>query len=161
MKYLSARLFLAFFLLLAPVQSVHAQEQIAGDAAVFDDWRVACDQAQPCRMAQSVVQVASKRLILQVKVFKGDEPTMLLSFPLGILLNTGWQYQIDGRSPTLRPFEICNADGCHAGIKLSQSLLAALKRGRTLSVTFFDAGRTKVNPQISLIGFTKAYESLP
>lgn len=140
--------------------ALFAQEQPEDRSMVFDDWRLACDQDQPCRIAQTIVQFPSKRLILQVKIFKGDEPTMLLSFPLGNLLSTGWQYQIDGGKTNLLPFEICNADGCHAGVKLTSTLIAALKRGRVLSVTFRDAGQAEVNPKVSLIGFTKAYDAL-
>jgi len=111
-------------------------------------------------MAQTVVQASTKRLILQLRIFKKEEPTILLTFPLGILLNTGWQYQIDGKRQTLLPFEICNLEGCHAGVKLTPKLLAALKRGNNLSIKFFDAAKTTVNPVISLAGFTKAYEAL-
>ncbi len=160
MKY-----WLTYFLLSAlfycnAVAAQEKQEATGNDVAIFDDWRLACDQGQPCRIAQSVVQMPSRRLILQVKIFRGDDPTMLVSFPLGILLSTGWQYQIDGQKKTVLPFEICNSDGCHAGVKLTPTLVSALKRGRVLSITFRDAGQTEVNPQVSLIGFTKSYEAL-
>tara|TARA_R110000850_G_scaffold94971_1_gene199888 strand:+ start:14086 stop:14424 length:339 start_codon:yes stop_codon:yes gene_type:complete len=111
-------------------------------------------------MAQTIVQPSTRRLILQIKVFSGEEATALLTFPLGILLSTGWQYDIDGGRKTVLPFEICNADGCHAGIKLDPQLLSAMKRGNTMRVRFFDAAQTEVNTEISLIGFTKAYEAM-
>jgi invasion protein IalB len=129
------------------------------EAQVFSDWSVACDEGQSCQMSQAIVQPATRRLILQIKVFTGKEPTALLTFPLGILLSTGWQYDIDGKSKAVLPFEICNTDGCHAGIKLTPKLLAALKRGSKMKIRFFDAGQTEVAPEISLIGFTKAYEA--
>lgn len=136
----------------------HAQDQPVSQT--YGDWLVTCEKDIPCRMAQTVVQTTTKRLILQLRVFKNDDPTILLTFPLGILLNTGWQYQIDGRRKTLLPFEICNSEGCHAGVKLTSKLLASLKRGNSLSIKFFDAAKTTVNPVISLTGFTKAYGAL-
>lgn len=140
---------------LIPSFSVNAQDQVG--TQTYGDWLVTCDKDNPCRMAQTVVQTSTKRLILQLRIFKGKEPTMLLTFPLGILLNTGWQYQIDGKRQTLLPFEICNSEGCHAGVKLTPKLLSSLKRGNSLSIKFFDAAKTTVNPVISLAGFTKAY----
>lgn len=141
-------------------QNTNENEVTASTPQIFNDWRVACDEAQSCRMSQTIVQPATRRLILQIKFFSGEEPTALLTFPLGILLSTGWQYDIDGKRKTVLPFEICNVEGCHAGIKLTPKLLAAMKRGNTMHIRFFDAGQTEVAPGISLIGFTKAYEAI-
>ena len=128
---------------------------------VYVDWQVACAADQPCRMSQTVAQPATARAILQARVFKGDDPTLLISFPLGILLSPGWRYRIDGRANTVLPFEICDAAGCHAGLKLTRELLSALKRGNEMQITFYDAARTPVNPVLSLAGFTNAWEALP
>jgi len=138
--------------------SASAQENISPQT--YGNWQVICEQNSPCRMVQTIVQTSSRRAILQMKVYKKDTPTILLTFPLGILLSTGWQYQIDGKRQTLLPFEICNSEGCHAGVKLTSKLLTALKRGNNLSIKFFDASKTTVNPVISLAGFTKAYGAL-
>jgi invasion protein IalB len=136
------------------------QSESSDKVQMFSDWRVACDANGPCRMAQAIVQPATKRLILQVRVFAGDTPTVLITFPLGILLSGGWQYQIDDTQKNILPFEICNFDGCHAGVKITPQLLKAMKRGREMKITFFDAGQEEVKPVISLIGFTKAWEAL-
>jgi len=126
----------------------------------FKDWQVICEADVPCRMVQTIVQTELKRPILQIRVFDDGSPTMLLTFPLGILLSPGWQYQIDGGRATRVPFELCNLDGCHAGLPLSKALLTKLKRGNTFKVTFWDAESTAVNPEISLAGFTKAFGAL-
>lgn len=128
---------------------------------VHADWQVACEVDQPCRMSQTVAQPATARAILQARVFKGDDPTLLISFPLGILLSLGWRYRIDGRAETVLPFEICDTAGCHAGLELTPDLLSALKRGKEMRITFYDAARTPVEPVVSLAGFTNAWEALP
>ena len=158
MKLLLKSFYTTSVLLITIMGTALAQENAAPE--IFGDWQVNCETDTSCRMAQTVVQTSTKRLILQIKVFKKEDPTLLLTFPLGILLSTGWQYQIDGNRETLLPFEICNSEGCHAGVKLTPKLLAALKRGNKLSIKFFDAGKNTVNPVISLAGFTKAYEAL-
>ena len=111
-------------------------------------------------MSQVIVQPSTRRLILQMKVFSGETPTLLLSFPLGILLSTGWQYQIDNGPKSSLPFEICNSEGCHVGVSLTPQLLRAMQRGNNMKITFFDAAQTEVEPVISLAGFTKAYEAI-
>lgn len=107
-----------------------------------------------------MAQRATARAILHVKLFRGEDPTLLVSFPLGILLSPGWRYRIDDSAETVLPFEICDSAGCHAGVKLTPSLLATMKRGNRMQITFFDAARAPVAPTLSLAGFTKAWEAL-
>ena len=127
---------------------------------VFTDWQVTCRDSEPCRMSQTVAQTSTARAILQVRAFKSDDPTLLITFPLGILLSPGWRYRIDSRTETVLPFEICDSAGCHAGVTLTPNLLTAMKRGNEMKITFFDAAQTPVEPVLSLAGFTKAWEAL-
>jgi invasion protein IalB len=131
------------------------------ESTTYENWRVTCDGAEPCRMSQVVVQPSTGRLIVQAKVFKSEPATLLLTFPLGILLSTGWRMDIDGSAQSLQPFEICNVEGCHVGVPLSNAQLSSLKRGNTLNILFFDAAKNEVAPKLSLIGFTKAFDALP
>jgi invasion protein IalB len=161
MKLLAKRFWLLGVVFAACSGGAFAQDATpASEAEVFTDWRVSCAQEQPCRMSQTVVQPATARAIVQMKVFKGDDPTLLVSFPLGILLSPGWRYRIDGGRERVLPFEICDASGCHAGIKLTPDLLNSMKRGIEMRITFYDAARAAVEPTISLAGFTKAWEVL-
>ncbi|MEJ8563504.1 invasion associated locus B family protein [Yoonia sp. GPGPB17] len=131
-----------------------AQSNITGSR--FEDWQVVCTDEGPCRMSQTIVQLETQRLILQAQVYGGDTPTLLLSFPLGVLLSPGWTMQIDGQTKQAFPFEICRSDGCFAGVPLTPQLITAMQRGRALSIVFFDAAQQEVAPEISLIGFTAA-----
>ena len=135
----------------------------ATDPNTFGDWKITCPDQAPCRMAQSIVTAGDNKIIMQMRVFKGKDgtkDTALFSFPLGILLNTGWQIKIDNGKTQLLPFEICKEDGCHSGINIPNSLLNAMKRGNILKVKFFDASQKAIEPKISLKGFTKAYGEL-
>ncbi|WP_390915409.1 invasion associated locus B family protein [Pseudosulfitobacter sp. SM2401] len=143
---------------LASALPLHAQD--IEDTQTFSDWRVTCEGDQGCRMSQAIVQASTNRLILEFKIYGSDDPTALITFPLGILLSTGWQYKIDNQKGAVLPFEICNVDGCFAGVKLSNSLIKSMKRGNKMSIRFFDAAQSEVNPVVSLAGFTKAYEAI-
>ena len=146
-------------MLIAVVAGPLAAEE-PSDAQTFTDWRVSCPDQQPCRMSQTVVQPATARSILQIKAFAGETPTLLVTMPLGVLLSPGWRFQIDSQTPNATPFEICDTDGCHTGLKLNDTFLRRLQRGGTLKITFYDAAQEPVEPQISLMGFTKAWEDL-
>lgn len=147
----------AMVICLGTLQPLQAQEAAP---VIHDDWQVLCGGEEPCRMAQTIAQPATSRVILQVKVFRGETPTMLVTFPLGILLSPGWSFQVDGGRRTVTPFEICNTSGCHAGVRLDADLIQRLKRGNKLIVGFRDAANEPVTPEVSLIGFTKAWEAL-
>ena len=125
----------------------------------FGDWQVICED-DVCRMVQSVIEASTERDIVVAKAFAGNDPTLLLTFPLGILLKTGWRYQIDAGAEHLLPFEICNIEGCHAVIKLESKTLNSLRLGTELNLSFQDARNRTVSPKISLSGFTKSYEAL-
>ncbi|MGC3939527.1 invasion associated locus B family protein [Roseobacter sp. EG26] len=138
----------------------YAQDKPLEEERTFDDWFVTCSSGQTCRMVQTVIQPSTGRLILQVKIIAGETTTALFTFPLGVLLSTGWSYDIDGRRQRILPFEVCNTDGCHAGLKLSMRELDALKRGNHLNLRFHDAAATEVPVQVSLAGFTNAFNAL-
>ncbi len=111
-------------------------------------------------MAQTIQAKSSKISIVRMRVFKSAKPTAVFTFPLGIRLNTGWSFRIDRSKETLLPFELCNTDGCHAGINLTPRLLRSLRRGNTLTLRITDASGKPVRPALSLDGFTKAYKAL-
>ncbi len=150
----------ALFAALLLVSFARAAQSQTEDTKTFGDWQIACPPDQACRMAQTIIVKSSKTPVVRLRVFKGKEPVALFSFPLGSLLSTGWRYRIDKSKQQLRPFEICNIDGCHAGIKLNAKLIRRMKRGNRMKVTFFDSKQKPVSPELSLAGFTKAYEAL-
>ena len=162
MKYFAEKTLFILLLLALCIGSTHAQDAQTSenDEQVFGDWKIACPTSRPCRMAQSIVLKEQKQVVLQLRIFKDETPTALFSFPLGILLNTGWQIKIDNGKTRLLPFEICKLDGCHSGINLTPQLVQQMKRGNILNVKFFDSNQNAVEPKISLKGFTKAYEAL-
>ena len=161
LKYCSILLlFLTSFPQVALAQTDEAPKQQETKEQKFGDWKISCPENAPCRMAQSIVSASNNQAVLQLRIFKSKKPTALFSFPLGILLNTGWQIKVDNNKAQILPFEICKLDGCHSGINLPTSLLNQFKRGNTLNVKFFDAKQNAIEPKISLKGFTKAWEAL-
>ncbi len=83
--------------------------------------------------------------------------------PLAVLLQQGLRLQIDGGEVQASPFFLCQQNGCVVRAPLRPELLNALRRGARarLSYVELEAGQAReVSSDISLAGFTRAFEAL-
>ena len=129
------------------------------DADVVEDWKVQCITGT-CRMSQTIVAADGVLEVLRARVFPGQPATMVLTVPLGIFLKSQVELSVDNGASRTIEFEICNLDGCHAGVPLTPDLLIPLKQGRIGQVTFVDGFDQEIRIEISLSGFTAAFEEL-
>jgi invasion protein IalB len=129
-------------------------------------WGVACDRdvtgaKTGCRVTQTVVARETGRRLLTVSVRRtpdGAEPTVLLTLPLRTFLTPGTMIKVDDRPGRQSPFELCDENGCYAGLPADESLVADLKSGKTLSVEFFDAKRQKTEIKLPLKTFGQSFD---
>jgi len=80
--------------------------------------------------------------------------------PLGVLLEFGLRLKIDSGEERGAPFRICQQHGCLVREPLSDDVVKKLKAGATATVTVAAEGAGPIEIEISLAGFTKAYDSL-
>jgi invasion protein IalB len=82
--------------------------------------------------------------------------------PLGTLLPAGLVMQIDGGEARQYPFTFCSPVGCFAQLALTEAMVASMRRGRIarLLVTSVGQPNDPVELDVSLLGFTAAYNSL-
>ena len=80
--------------------------------------------------------------------------------PLGVLLEFGLRLSIDGGEERGAPFRICQQHGCLVREPLSADVIANLKKGNAAKVTVAAEGAGPIDIEISLSGFTKAFNSL-
>ena len=80
--------------------------------------------------------------------------------PLGVLLEFGLRLKIDDGEERGAPFRICQQHGCLVREPLSTDVIASLKRGNNALVTVAAEGAGPIDINISLSGFTKAFDSL-
>ncbi len=98
--------------------------------------------------------------VSQVLIYDvGAETVLEYLVPLGLDLVTGISLVVDGARAANSIVLTCKDIGCIGYTPLSADLLEALKRGRTLALTFegFDDG-TPYAINYNLIGFTSAFE---
>ncbi len=87
-------------------------------------------------------------------------PVMMLQLPLGLFLPAGIAIAVDGGTPEALPVQTCEASGCYAGSPISAALLAAMKKGSQLGITFQNMQKKSITMPISLSGFTAAFSAI-
>jgi len=88
------------------------------------------------------------------------QPAMLVMIPLGLYLPFGAHIQVDDRPAQTLPLQTCDNRGCFAGAPVSGDLLAALKSGKRLAVSFQNLARQTMTIQYSLQNFAEAYQKV-
>jgi len=134
----------------------------------YDDWDVRCtNDSSNCDMYQlvrdealnPVVEVSIQALPAGGQAVAGAT----IVTPLGTLLSEGALLQIDSGRARQYPFNWCDRGGCYARFGLTAEEVANMKRGVTakLRILSVSAPETPVLLDISLAGFTAAFDSMP
>jgi invasion protein IalB len=138
--------------------------------SVFGPWEKRCIKAESepnnCHMFQ-VLTDATRNPMVEVTMFnvpQGGQAVMAASImtPLETLLTAELQIQIEGEAVKSYPYSWCNKQGCVARIGFTKNELNFLSKGTTATI-FLTAAAKPTAPfalEMSLIGFTKALESL-
>ena len=116
-----------------------------------------------CVIEQRVVLSNSGQLLAAVTVrlpADSQTPVMMIQTPSGLNLPAGLKLAVDEKPFETLPLQTCDGGGCYAGNVVSPELLAALKQGTTLSITFQDVGQRDIAVPVSLNGFTAAYDKI-
>lgn len=146
-------------------QSAFAQtEPVQPDEQVFTDWRVLCQPSEEtkttCQMLQSASASEDGLTVFLLSISPGEEDGAsyaVVTVPLGVYLAPGVEIRVDRRRPFKVLYEICDRAGCHAGFKLSGSVLSAFRNGLDAKVRVWTAKTQAVEFPVSLRGFSAAY----
>ncbi|MGJ8570394.1 MAG: invasion associated locus B family protein [Hoeflea sp.] len=154
------------------VQPAFAQTKVAPATAIEtakNNWSVNCgsgetaDAPLACQMVQNVVVAESKQRLLTIVVRPAsDSPnhTLTLALPHGVDFLKGVEVSVDENEAFNIPVQTSNQQGAFANLPISDALLAEMKAGASINITFHAvSGQTFALP-ISLIGFSTAYAKL-
>jgi invasion protein IalB len=134
--------------------------------AVPAAWRVECvgdGKVLDCRALQHLVSGENKQTIaiLSVRVPADSKvPNMLIQLPLGIALVEPVQLQVDGGPTEKQSVQTCTAGGCFLGVPLNDKLLAAMRSGKVLKLTFQDTNKRSLSIDVPLLGFGLALDKV-
>ena len=131
-------------------------------------WVARCSSASrgaplECAIEQSAVLTKTGQLIVLINIRVSAEtraPIALVQLPLGLNLPAGAKFQVDDGKTSDLQIQTCEARGCYANLQISPDVLAALKSGKQLKVSFQNLGKETISIPMPLVDFAAAYEKI-
>lgn len=116
-----------------------------------------------CAIEQNAVLPRTGQLVIAVNIRVPADthtPSALIQLPLGLNIPAGAKLQVDdGRTVDLQ-IQTCEARGCYAGAAIAPDLLAAMKSGKQLKISFQNLNKETLTVPLPLADFAAAYEKI-
>lgn len=130
---------------------------------VMQDWYKACSkqgEADVCFTASSIVSGTGQPLT-EIRLFevKGPKNQKRISIlvPTGRFIPAGVKLKVDDGKDLVVPYFFCNGPLCNAESDFNDTLINAMKKGTTLTVTSVNFRGVENPIEIPLKGFTQAF----
>ncbi len=116
-----------------------------------------------CAIEQTAVLTKTGQLIVLINVRVPAEtrtPAAIVQLPLGLNLPAGAKLQVDDGKTSDLQIQTCEARGCYANVQISPDMLAAMKSGKQLKVSFQNLAKETITIPMPLADFAAAYEKI-
>jgi invasion protein IalB len=115
-----------------------------------------------CTTSQRLLSKGSNQLIGSTTVQLGGDakPQLVVVVAVGLAVADGISLDVDGAASQKLAVQACDRSGCFASTPVSDAMLAAMQKGTTLDVGFSSLSRQAVKLQMSLAGFSSAYQKI-
>jgi invasion protein IalB len=131
-------------------------------------WAARCGSASrdaplECAIEQSAVLPRTGQLVILVNIRVPADthtPSALIQLPLGLNLPGGAKLQVDDGMAADMQIQTCEARGCYAGTTIAPDLLAALKSGKQLKISFQNLNKETLTVPLPLADFAAAYDKI-
>ena len=87
-------------------------------------------------------------------------PIAVIQLPLGLNLPAGAKLQVDDGKTTDVQIQTCEQRGCYANAPIAPEMLAAMKTGKQLKVTFQNLAKEVIAIPMPLTDFATAYDKI-
>jgi invasion protein IalB len=153
----------------APAPAPAAAEPAAPAAAAAPPgWAVRCASASreaplECAMEQTAVLSKTGQTVVSVNIRVPSDthaPEILVQLPLGFSLSGGARFQVDDGKATEMELRTCENRGCYASTPLAPDVLAALKAGKQMKVSFQTLNKETISIPLPLTDFATAYDKI-
>ena len=150
----------------APTQP---QAQADGAAAAQQaGWIARCtsvsrDAPLECAIEQNAVLTKTGQTIVLINIRIAPDtrtPVALLQLPLGLNLPVGAKLQVDEGKAVDLQIQTCENRGCYASTPIAPDLLASLKSGKQLKVSFQNMAKETIAIPMPLNDFAAAYDKI-
>lgn len=140
-----------------------APDAAAADAGPQPEWVKLCskpegEKQQVCLITRERRATTGQLLAAATVREVGDKKFLVAAVVPGMLIRPGMQVQIDGAHSTKAAYTICFPNLCFAEAEINADFVSKLKAGSKLVVTTLSQQAKPVNFDISLAGFTAAYD---
>jgi len=129
-------------------------------------WRVECTgdgKTLDCRAVQQLFQRETRQLVLAVLARKAPDPKgalLQVQMPLGLNLTEPIQIKVDNGPAERYPIQTCTNTGCFAALTANDKLVAAMRSGTDLKITFQDGNKKPIELAVPLLGFGIAFDKV-
>ncbi|MCF3932570.1 invasion associated locus B family protein [Acuticoccus sp. M5D2P5] len=158
-----AKMFAA--LAFATAAAFPAAPSIAQEASDDNAWVKICNRdpqanKELCLITQEL-RTDSGQFLASVAIREAEgeaRKSLLASVPVGMLIQPGVQLQIDGNQAQQARYSICFPNACYAELAIDAAYVNRLKGGGKLQVTTMNQQAKPVRFDLTLMGFTSAYD---
>jgi invasion protein IalB len=140
----------------------------AANAPPAPGWVARCGSASrdaplECAIEQNAVLPRTGQLVIAVNIRVPADthtPSALIQLPLGLNIPNGAKLQVDDGKAADLQIQTCEARGCYAGTTIAPDLLAAMKSGKQLKISFQNLNKETLTVPLPLTDFAAAYEKI-
>jgi invasion protein IalB len=116
-----------------------------------------------CAVEETAVLQKTGQVIVLVNIRVASDtrqPVALVQLPLGLNVPVGGKMQVDeGKTYDLQ-IQTCEQRGCYASLPIAPDMLAALRTGKQLKVSFQNLGKETISIPMPLADFAAAYDKI-
>ncbi|WP_177243321.1 invasion associated locus B family protein [Bradyrhizobium sp. Gha] len=131
-------------------------------------WIARCTSASrdaplECPIEQNAVLTKTGQTIVLINIRIAPDtrtPVALLQLPLGLNIPVGAKLQVDEGKTIDLQIQTCENRGCYASTPIAPDLLASLKSGKQLKVSFQNMAKETIAIPMPLNDFAAAYDKI-
>jgi invasion protein IalB len=152
----------------APPAAAEPAAPAPAAAAPPPGWAVRCASASreaplECAMEQTAVLSKTGQTVVSVNIRVPNDthaPEILVQLPLGFSLPGGARFQVDDGKATEMELRTCENRGCYASSPIAPDVLAALRAGKQMKVSFQTLNKETISIPLPLTDFATAYDKI-
>jgi invasion protein IalB len=145
-----------------------SQPQADGTPAQQPGWIARCTSASrnaplECAIEQNAVLTKTGQTIVLINIRIAPDthaPVALLQLPLGLNLPVGAKLQVDESKAIDLQIQTCENRGCYASTPIAPDLLATLRSGKQLKISFQNMAKETITIPMPLNDFAAAYDKI-
>lgn len=125
------------------------------------DWRVTCEttpEARACSVSTPAQAGGTSAILLGTLTQDEARPIFILTAPLGLAVQAGAEFRVDGHRLGQFGFRTCRAQGCQVVFRFEGAVATAMRRGLGGEFRFRQLDGEPLTYTFSLLGLSAALE---